>query len=158
MPEITATVPPSANSPTMHSRLVHQERAPKSKTPQSQLFWRYLCDLKRNVLSFVILSLRSLTRSFQSTLFFIVNGGVHKHNWIGLRADSVKILFKEALQDYASVGRSTEQENLNVVLYLLIFFCNGIFQATLTKIIIDFHENLPPNRANLKKGKFSWFC
>ena len=49
------------------------------------------------------------------------------------------------------LGVGTDQENLIVALYLLIFFCNGIFQATLQKEVINFHENLPPNRANQKK-------
>ena len=51
-------------------------------------------------------------------------------------------------------GGGTDQENLNVVQYLLIFFCNGIFQATLPKIIITFMKICPPTM-KIKKGKFS---
>ena len=54
-------------------------------------------------------------------------------------------------------GGGTDQENLNVVLYLLIFFCNCIFQATLAKRIINFQENLPPNQP-YKKVKFHDFA
>ena len=56
------------------------------------------------------------------------------------------------------LGVGTDQENLIVVLYLLIFFCNGIFQATSPKGIINFHENLPPNRANQKREFFHEFA
>ena len=82
----------------------------------------------------------------------------HSHICLPNPWKHIELLKTSENSSFFRVGVGTDQENLIAALYLLIFFCNGIFQATLPKGIINFHENLPPNRANQKREFFHEFA
>ena len=74
----------------------------------------------------------------------------HSLNWNVLNCNALHSVHQGG-------GRGgTDQANLNIVLYLLILFCNGIFQATLQNKIFIFMKICPPTR-QIKKGKISRF-
>ena len=82
----TATDPPPANSPIMHSRLVHKDKKPKiNAKPKKSWKWREtkLCDARP------ILPKGPLTRSLQSTGRWVFrNGTTHDRPTSRLR-DSI---------------------------------------------------------------------
>ena len=90
----TATSPPHANSPIMHSRLV-------SKSQKIQFFFYWNSKPSSFFFLFLILAIHSLTRSLTREWVFCHSTHTQTHNrwtspivdWIDLRANSVNIFF-----------------------------------------------------------------
>ena len=119
-PTATATDPPPDNYPTMHSRLVHQDRTQKpkhiSKPKKSLKLWK-------KGLGFAISAIRYSTRSLQSMRFWSPTERTNKQTDIAtFRLNAIHLRFKQAqLKMYQSPKVKDGVENYFFISWTHIF-------------------------------------